>query len=62
MCVCVCVALCVCVCVLVMALRVALCGLYLTPPVMCEHARGWHQATPMFSSPRREAAVLGETE
>ena len=20
------------------------------PPVMCEHARGWHQATPMFSS------------
>ena len=30
---------------------VARCGLSLTPPVMCEHVRGWHQATPMFSSP-----------
>jgi len=25
--------------------------LSLTPPVMCEHMREWHQATPMFSSP-----------
>ena len=33
------------------ALDVARCGLSLTPPVMCEHVRGWHQATPMFSTP-----------
>ena len=32
------------------ALDVARCGLSLTPPVMCEHVRGWHQATPMFSN------------
>ena len=32
------------------ALGVARCGLSLTPPVMCEHVRGWHQATPMFSN------------
>ena len=32
------------------ALGVARCGLSLTPPVMCEHVRGWHQATPMFST------------
>ena len=32
------------------ALDVAQCGLSLTPPVMCEYVRGWHQATPMFSN------------
>ena len=43
----VCVCVCGTVCVRVMALRVARCGLSLTPPppVMCEHVRGWHQAT-----------------
>ena len=24
-------------------------GCLCPPPVMCEHVRGWHQATPMFS-------------
>jgi len=33
-----------------LALRVARCGLSLTPPVMCENLHGWHQATPMFSN------------
>ena len=38
-----------CVFVLVMVLHAARCGLSLThPPVMCEHVRGRHQATPMF--------------
>jgi len=31
-------------------LGVARCGLSLTPPVMCGHVRGWHQAAPMFSN------------
>ena len=48
--VCVCVAPFVCVCVCVMALRVAQCGLSLTPPVMCEHLRGWRQTAPKFFS------------
>ena len=36
---------CCSVCVLV--LRIARYGSSLALPVMCEHVRGWHQATPM---------------
>ena len=39
---------------------VARCGLSLTPPVMCEHMREWHQATPMFSTFGTSAARMSD--